>query len=65
MKKKQTKDSKNSENEKESYNIFDDKNIESLMRYYRIEKPDVLFKYIKKHNLTKNIDDLPLKKKSS
>ena len=65
MKQKQSKDSKNSENEKESYNIFDDKNIESLMRYYRIEKPDVLFKYIKKHNLTKNIDDLPLKKKSS
>ena len=65
MIKKQTKDSKNSENEKEGYNIFDDKNIDSLMRYYRIEKPDVLFKYIKKHHLTKNIDDLPLKKKSS
>ena len=61
---KKSKDSKNSKNEKEGYNIFDDKNIESLMRYYRIEKPDVLFEYIKKHHLTKNIDDIKLEKES-
>ena len=60
---KKSKGSKNS-NEKEGYNIFDDKNIESLMRYYRIEKPDVLFEYIKKHHLTKNIDDIKLEKES-
>ena len=58
------KRSKNSKNEKDGYNIFDDKNIESLMRYYKIEKPDVLFKYIKKHNLTKHIDDTQSKKES-
>lgn len=64
MKVKKSKDSKNSTNEKYGYNIFEDKNIESLMRYYRIEKPDVLFEYIKKHHLTKNIDDLKLEKES-
>lgn len=62
---KKSKDVKNSRNDKNRYSIFDDKNIESLMRYYKIEKPDVLFKYIKKHNLTRNIDDIPLEKKSS
>lgn len=56
-------DSKNSKNGKEGYNIFDDKNIESLMRYYKIENPDVLFKYIKKHHLTKHIDDMVSGKK--
>ena len=65
MERKKSKDSKTTKNEKNSYNIFDDKNIESLMRYYRIEKPDVLFEYIKKHNLTKKIDDISLEKKSS
>jgi len=55
---------KNSKNEKMGYNIFDDKNIQSLMRYYKIENPDVLFAYIKKHRLTKIIDDHPLGKKS-
>jgi hypothetical protein len=64
VKVKKSKDSKNSKNEKEGYNIFEDKNIESLMRYYRIEKPDVLLEYIKKHHLTKNIDDSKLEKKS-
>ena len=62
---KKSKDLKNSRSEKEGYNIFDDKNIESLMRYYKIEKPDVLFKYIKKHHLTKDIDDTSLEKKSN
>lgn len=62
--KEKSKGSKNSKNEKDGYNIFDDKNIESLMRYYRIEKPDVLFKYIKRHHLTKDIDDASLEKKS-
>jgi len=61
---KKSKDSLTSKNEKKGYDIFDDKNIEGLMRYYKIEKPDVLFEYIKKHNLTKKIDDI-LEKKSS
>lgn len=62
---KKSKDFVAPENEKNDYNIFDDKNIESLMRYYRLERPDVLFEYIKKHHLTKKIDDIPFKKKSS
>ena len=65
VQKKKSMDSKNSKNNKNKYNIFDDKNIESLMRYYKIDKPDALFKYLKKHNLTRNIDDVPLEKKSS
>ena len=65
VERKKSKDSMKSKNKKDGYNIFDDKNIESLMRYYRIEKPDVLFEYIKKHRLTKNIDDISLEKKSS
>ena len=65
MERKKSKNSKTSKNEKNSYDIFDDKNIEGLMRYYRIEKPDVLFEYIKKHHLTKKIDDIALEKKSS
>jgi hypothetical protein len=55
---------KNSKNEKIGYNIFDDKNIQGLMRYYKIENPDVLFKYLKRYQITKTIDDLPLEKKS-
>ena len=64
MEREKSKDSKNSKNEKDGYNIFDDKNIESLMRYYKIEKPDVLLEYIKKHHLTKHIDDMSLEKGS-
>ena len=64
VERKKSKDSKSSKNEKDGYNIFDDKNIESLMRYYKIENPDVLFDYIKKHRLTKDIDDMPVEKKS-
>ena len=55
---KKSKDSVRTKNEKNSYDIFDDKNIESLMRYYNIEKPNVLFEYIKKHRLTKKMDDI-------
>jgi len=58
VKVKKSKDSVRTKNEKNSYDIFDDKNIESLMRYYNIEKPNVLFEYIKKHRLTKKIDDV-------
>ncbi|MGH9999514.1 MAG: hypothetical protein ACRD90_06605 [Nitrosopumilaceae archaeon] len=65
MERKKSKNSKTSKNEKNSYDIFDDKTIEGLMRYYKIEKPDVLFEYIKKHRLTKKIDDITLEKKSS
>lgn len=64
MKEKESTITKNSKNEKIGYNIFDDKNIQSLMRYYKIENPDVLFAYIKKHRLTKSIDDQSLEKKS-
>lgn len=53
-----------SKNHKAGYNIFDDKNIESLMRYYKIDSPQVLFDYIKKHRLTIDIDDKPFEKKS-
>ncbi len=59
-----SKSSLKSKNKKAGYNIFDDKNIESLMRYYKIESPEVLFDYIKKHRLTKDIDDMPSEKKS-
>lgn len=62
---KKSRDSKISNDKKNRYNIFDDKNIESLMRYYKIEKPDVLFAYLKKHQLTGKIDDITLEKKSS
>ena len=58
MEREKSKDLKNSKNEKDRYNIFDDKNIESLMRYYKIKNPDVLFNYIKKHHLAKDIDDI-------
>ena len=64
MKLGKSTESKNSKNEKMGYNIFEDKNIQSLMRYYKIENPDVLFQYIKKHRLTKSIDDPPIEKKS-
>lgn len=64
MKERKSTVLKNSKNEKMGYNIFDDKNIQSLMRYYKIENPDVLFAYIKKHRLTTSIDDQPLEKKS-
>jgi len=62
VKEKESTITKNSKNGKTGYNIFDDKNIQSLMRYYKIENPDVLFAYIKKHRLTKSIDDQQLKK---
>ena len=60
---KKTKDSLKHKNKNAGYNIFDDKNIESLMKYYKLDKPDVLIDYIKKHRLTKGIDDTPLEKK--
>ena len=65
MKGKESTTLKNSKDEKMGYNIFDDKNIQSLMRYYKIENPEVLFAYIKKHRLTNSIDDKPLEKKSN
>jgi hypothetical protein len=65
VKEKKSKVLKNPRNEKIGYNIYDDKNIESLMQYYKISNPDVLFEYIKKHRLTKNIDDEPLEQKSA
>lgn len=64
MENEKSKPSLKSKDKNAGYNIFDDKNIESLMRYYKIENPDVLFDYIKKHRLTKDIDDMPIGKKS-
>jgi Mor family transcriptional regulator len=65
VKEKKPKVLRNPKNENTGYNIFDDKNIESLMRYYKISNPDVLFEYIKKHRLTKKIDDKPLEQNSA
>lgn len=64
MEDQKSKDSLKSKHQNDGYNIFEDKNIESLMKYYRIETPEVLFDYIKKHRLTRDIDDIPPEKKS-
>ncbi|HSB83189.1 MAG TPA: hypothetical protein VLD64_01710 [Nitrosarchaeum sp.] len=64
MEKEKSNPPMKSKNHKAGYNIFDDKNIESLMRYYKIDSPQVLFDYIKKHRLTIDIDDKPFEKKS-
>ncbi len=40
----------------DNYRIFDDQTIESLMRYYKLDTPDSLLKYIKKNGIPK--DDL-------
>ena len=36
------------------YRITDDGMIENLMRYYKLESPDALLKYIKTHHLEKD-----------
>ena len=38
----------------QSYRITDDNSIESLMRYYKLESPEALLKYIKTHHLNKD-----------
>ncbi|MGI0081930.1 MAG: hypothetical protein ACREAG_01310 [Nitrosopumilaceae archaeon] len=47
------------------YRISDDQEIENLMRYYKLESPDALLKYIKMHGLTKNDADTILTEKKS
>ena len=37
-----------------NYRITDDGMIENLMRYYKLENPDALLKYIKMHHLNKD-----------
>ncbi len=36
------------------YRIFDDQTIESLMRYYKLDTPDALLKYIKRNGIARD-----------
>ena len=36
---------------KHTYRVSDDKEIEILMRYYKLENPDALLRYLKMHGL--------------
>ena len=39
---------------KNTYRVSDDKEIEILMRYYKLENPDALLRYLKMHGLPKD-----------
>ncbi|MEX0764977.1 MAG: hypothetical protein WEC35_07280 [Nitrosopumilaceae archaeon] len=39
---------------KNTYRVSDDKEIEVLMRYYKLENPDALLRYLKMHGLPKD-----------
>ncbi len=41
---------------KGTYRASDDKEIEVLMRYYKLENPDALLRYLKMHDLPKDED---------
>jgi len=41
---------------KNTYRVSDDKEIEILMRYYKLENPDALLRYLKMHGLPKDED---------
>lgn len=41
---------------KNTYRASDDKEIEILMRYYKLENPDALLRYLKMHSLPKDED---------
>lgn len=41
---------------KSTYRVSDDKEIEVLMRYYKLENPDALLRYLKMHGLPKDED---------
>ena len=36
------------------YRIFDDQTIEGLMRYYKLDTPDALLKYIKRNGIARD-----------
>ena len=38
----------------DNYRIFDDQTIESLMRYYKLDTPDALLRYIKKNGIPRD-----------
>ena len=42
--------------EKNTYRVSDDKEMEILMRYYKLENPDALLRYLKMHGLPKDED---------
>ena len=41
---------------KNTYRVSDDKEVEILMRYYKLENPDALLRYLKMHGLPKDED---------
>lgn len=43
---------------KNTYRVSDDKEIEILMRYYKLENPDALLRYLKMHGLPKDESDV-------
>ncbi len=47
------------------YRIYDDQEIENLMRYYKLESPGALLKYIKMHGLSKDNTDAVLTENKS
>jgi hypothetical protein len=40
----------------ESYPLYDDDLLERMKRYYKVEDPDELLKYIKTHGARRHID---------
>ena len=36
------------------YRIFDDQTIEGLMRYYKLDTPDALLRYIKRNGIARD-----------
>lgn len=36
------------------HRIFDDQTIESLMRYYKLDSPDALWRYIKRNGIARD-----------
>lgn len=38
----------------DNYRIFDDQTIESLMRYYKLDTPDALLRYIKRNGIPRD-----------
>ena len=42
---------------KSIYRVSDDKEMEILMRYYKLENPDALLRYLKMHGLPKDEND--------
>lgn len=55
---KTEKDDSTNTKKKNTYRVSDDKEIEILMRYYKLENPDALLRYLKMHGLPKNESDV-------